>query len=449
MIKQCAVTDIQSRSECNCYDGSGFLPLITSNMYCTVDKHNAGIFLNNKIKVCMPRKEYMDESYQYCSDENYFDSFSLDDFIQDFIVTNDGFLYTPGGDKVKTSVCIDTAAGHLKRLHEAIREAKKIHGDDLIIMAGNVSSVEAFVELAKTGVDYIRVGIGGGSGCNTTNNTGVGQEDLGKLIKDCWSARYSVYRMTRGRLEAEMKVRTILGSEINPDLIEKYNLNKVKIVADGISSYIKLCQQKYNFNDNGYAAIIKLLNAGSDMVMIGGLFAQCVESAGQKAFKTINGDYRIDLPFNSLSLEEAIQLYFKQGNLYVKLSGMSTVEEQKKYNTYVPKIGDKFRIKRDIERGIDYLHTLVEIDDQQFYWHGNYGNGGKACGHLLESLIFNNHVQRPSEGSTKWLSVRFLLKEWLFGSDNQDEYPYLNGFINSLKSAMSYTGSRTLNEFKS
>lgn len=390
MIKQCAVTDIQSRSECNCYDGSGFLPLITSNMYCTVDKHNAGIFLNNKIKVCMPRKEYMDESYQYCSDENYFDSFSLDDFIQDFIVTNDGFLYTPGGDKVKTSVCIDTAAGHLKRLHEAIRKAKEIHGDDLIIMAGNVSSVEAFEELAKTNVDYIRVGIGGGGGCNTTSNTGVGQEDLYYLIQECYRLR-----------EVNKKDLEYFAKKFPTAKVQPHNISKVKIVADGISSYIKRCQQKYNFNDNGYAAIIKLLNSGADLVMIGGLFAQCVESAGEKAFKTINGDYRIDLPFNSLSLEEAIQLYFKQGNLYVKLSGMSTVEEQKKYQP-----------AQHVSQGLKEVNL------------------------------------KPSEGSTKWVPVRWTLENWLQGSDKQDEYPYLNGFVNSLKSAMSYTGSKTLNEFK-
>lgn len=56
---------------------------------------------------------------------------------------------------------------------------------------------------------------------------------------------------------------------------------------------------------------------------------------------------------------------------------------------------------------------------------------------------------KPSEGSTKWVPVRWTLNQWLQGSDKQDEYPYLNGFVNSLKSAMSYTGSKTLNEFKS
>lgn len=177
-----------------------------------------------------------------------------------------------------------------------------------------------------------------------------------------------------------------------------------------------------------------------------GLFAQCVEGAGQKAFKTTHGDYRIDLPFNSLSLEEAIQLYFKQGNLHVKLSGMSTVEEQKKYKQWQPVNGELVGIKvfsnwsqgTYIGLDADGINHLVRENEE----------GGSHIFRSTEIKQIESFI-KPSEGSTKWLPVRFLLKEWLFGSDNQDEYPYLMGFVNALKSAMSYTGSKTLNEFKS
>jgi len=428
MIKQCAVTDIQSRSECVPYDATCFLPLITSNMYSVVDKHNASIYLNSKIKVCMPRKEYMDESYQYCSDENYFDSFSLDDFIQDFITTDDGFLHNSTGDKVKTSVCIDTAAGHLKKLHNAIREAKKIHGDSLVIMAGNVSSVEAFVELAKTGVDYIRVGIGGGSGCNTTNNTGVGQEDLGELIYWC-------RKIQKMNIQAFAKTNS-------PNQIQKaehIHLCKVRIVADGISSYIKLCQQKYNFNDNGYAAIIKLLNSGADLVMVGGLFAQCVESAGEKGCFYDNS---FDCPINNISAARLIKERYinaedRVGSVKVKISGMSTVEEQRKYKEPGSYENWLKVINNDIADNFkeDYAKYSDGDQTEEDYYNANYKYWDSKC-------------VKSSEGSIKWVPVRWTLNEWLNGSSNQDEYPYLNGFINSLKSAMSYTGSKTLNKFK-
>ena len=363
MIQQKA-KGLNSRSEAIPYLEDGFLPLITAPMYSVVDDSNYQLFLDNKIQVCLPRRtSYLPQDFQ-----KSFLSISLSDFKTLFI--NNHHLFVVIGKKKK--VCIDTANGNMPQLHEAIREAKNIHGDDLIIMAGNVSSVEAFVELAKTGADYIRVGIGGGSGCNTTNNTGVGQENLSELIYWCKKTQ---------KMNLREFAKTNTPTTIHQTTLD--NLTKVKIVADGISSYIKLCQQKYNFNDNGYAAIIKLLNVGADLVMIGGLFAQCYESAGEKAF--------------------AINKETRSSQDLVKVSGMSTIEEQTKYKEPT-----------------------------------NLGTQDLSVPRL-----------KPSEGSTKWVPVRWTLENWLQGSDKQDEYPYLNGFVNSLKSAMSYIGSRTLNEFKS
>ena len=384
MIQQKA-KGLNSRSEAVPYLEDGFLPLITAPMYSVVDENNYQIFLDNKVRVCLPRNvgislnvsaDKLDPIY-----EQVWCSVSLQQFV-DYWCRLDSPAAMMKSDGIPDLICVDTANGNMQQLHEAIREAKKIHGDKLVIMAGNVSSVEAFVELAKTGVDYIRVGIGGGSGCNTTNNTGVGQEDLGILIHQC---NYLRNEFSNPIFKEGLHNYPFFGKFRRTDYtqIELANIRNVKIVADGISSYIKLCQQKYNFNDNGYAAIIKLLNSGANLVMIGGLFAQCYESAGEKAF--------------------AINKETRSSQDLVKVSGMSTVEEQKKY-------------KEPTNLGTQDL---------------------------------NVPRLKPSEGSTKWVPVRWTLGEWLQGSDKQDEHPYLNGFVNSLKSAMSYTGSKTLNEFKS
>lgn len=396
MIKQCAVTDIESRSECNPYDSTGFLPLIVAPMYSCVNKHNAHIFLENKIKICMPRKEYMDETYINCSNENYFDSYSLQEFIENFINSEDGFLNDSNYNKVKTSVCIDTAAGHLKKLHDAIRKAKEIHGDKLIIMAGNVASVETFVELAKTGVDYIRVGIGGGGGCNTTSNTGVGQEDLGELIKFCDSIR---------KENPKKNIPQWYQYSVNWSKEDTKNINKVKIVADGISSYIRYCQKEYGFNDNGYAAINKLLFAGADLVMIGKLFAQCVESTGDKGQKLDHEVYDIDF--------DKITEYFNAGELVTQYAGMSTQAAQKMYKALEIH-------PSKVEESKELTSYALEIS-----------------GNLIQNI-------KPSEGSVQWIPVRWSLSEWLNGSQNQDESPYLMGWVNSIKSAMRYTGKKTL-----
>lgn len=398
MIQQKA-KGLNSRSEAIPYLEDGFLPLITAPMYSVVDENNYQIFLDNKVRVCLPRNvgislnvsaDKLDPIY-----EQVWCSVSLQQFV-DYWCRLDSPAAMMKSDGIPDLICVDTANGNMQQLHDAIREAKKIHGDSLIIMAGNVSSVEAFISLSLTGVDYIRIGIGGGSGCNTTNNTGVGQEDLGWLIRQC-------KEFIRGTSkEISSFTPNADGTFKHPDWEKLYNdrvnISKVKIVADGISSYVKLCQQKYNFNDNGYAAIIKLLNSGADLVMIGGLFAQCVESAGDKSIEIAG-------PRTILRQDGAQWRWNNQKckDVFVKISGMSTIEEQKKYKEPT-----------------------------------NLGTQDLSVPRL-----------KPSEGSTKWVPVRWTLGEWLQGSDKQDEHPYLNGFVNSLKSAMSYTGSKTLNEFKS
>jgi hypothetical protein len=182
MIQQTA-RGLNSRSEANPFDENGFLPLITAPMYSVVDDTNYQLFLDNKIRVCMPRSTGFDGELNWMKNEQVFTSCSLEQFKELFVDQYESV------DTIKQCICIDTANGNMPALHDAIKQAKEIHGDNLIIMAGNVASVEAFVELAKTGVDYIRVGIGSGGACNTTSNTGVGQEDLEGLIERCKRAQ--------------------------------------------------------------------------------------------------------------------------------------------------------------------------------------------------------------------------------------------------------------------
>lgn len=371
MVTQSAI-GLNSRSEADPFDENGFLPLITAPMYSVVNESNYQIFLDNKIQVCLPRNITFSNMRKF----NGFVSYSLEDFKKYFIDLT-GQDYLP-------KVCIDTANGNMEILHDIIKKAKEIHGDKLVIMAGNVASVEAFVELAKTGVDYIRVGIGGGLSCNTTSNTGVGQEDLEYLIRECYQYKKNYPSFLRGH-----------------EIIDKtqvQNIQNVKIVADGISSYIKLCQDKYGFNDNGYAAINKLLFAGADLVMIGKLFAQCIESAGEKSLQGLQGV--------QLSKYESLSDLFKKTRnkleMVVKYSGMSTQTEQVKYKP-LTNLGAK-----DL--------SVPEL--------------------------------KPSEGSVQWIPVRFLLRDWIKGNSEQDNYPFLMGFENALRSAMSYTGAKTLQEFK-
>ena len=413
---------LNSRQEAIPFDKDGFLPLITAPMYSVVDETNYQVFLNNKVHVCLPRGEKM------TIDDKYFSSVSLQDFNKYYINAHYGksswkelidttSIFLKKTRKVK--VCIDTANGNMPQLHEAIRKAKELHGDSIIIMAGNVGSENAFLELAKTGVDYIRVGIGGGAACNTTANTGVGQHSLGGLIWECNNTR----ERYKTALTNDNGYRRTEGWE---------NVANVKIVADGISSYIKFCQEQWGFYDNGYAAINTLLYNGADLVMIGSLFTQCLESAGEKGITSFNGvesfevwnNRRLSSGVFGLPQIDSFEDLFKRQNrrigLVVKLQGMSTKEAQKKY-------------RNPIESGqmeiIDFQTGTSEVIGEPIHYYGNR--------------------IRPSEGKTIWVPVRWTLNEWLYGNGT-DELP---GFVNMLKSAMAYLGATKLeeinNEFKS
>lgn len=379
MIPQANKSFINSRDKCNPYYNNEYLPLIVAPMSSVIDENNYDIFIKNKVQICLPRTI---ETIFW--EDDIFISLSLQEFIDEFLERVESFIG-------KRYVCIDTANGNMNILHEAIIAAKEKHGDNLIIMTGNVATVSAFVTLALTGVDYIRIGIGGSNNaCTTTKNVGVGQVDLEDLIRQCYNAKKS----TKDSIES------FKGSVENPnsdyykkypEVLEKHkeyyynavNLKKVKIVADGISTYIKQCQEKYGFNDNGYAAINKLLYYGADLVMVGALFAQCLESAAEKYIKAND-------KFHKITQEEATNEY-PSADIYSMYYGMSTTHAQRQYKA-------------------------SEL--------------------------------RPSEGSIKYLPIKYRLSEWLYGSSNQDEYPYLMGYVNSLKSAMSYTNVENVENFK-
>lgn len=69
---------------------------------------------------------------------------------------------------------IDVAHGHHKNVLEMIKWCKNNLDDKVDIIAGNIATVQAAMELETYGADGLRVGIGGGSLCTTRIKTGFG-----------------------------------------------------------------------------------------------------------------------------------------------------------------------------------------------------------------------------------------------------------------------------------
>ena len=141
---------------------------------------------------------------------------------------------------------IDSAHGHSKNVIETIKSIKK-EFIDIDVIGGNIATAEAAIELAKAGVDAVKVGMGPGSICTTRIIAGIGVPQISAII----------------------------------DIRKALEGKEVKIIADG----------GIRFSGD----IAKAIAAGADTVMLGSLFAGTEEAPGKielfqgRSFKTYRG----------------------------------------------------------------------------------------------------------------------------------------------------------------
>src|SRR5512146_2321358 len=149
--------------------------------------------------------------------------------------------------KAKVDVLvIDSAHAHSTRVLEAVRTVKaKLPEVELI--AGNVATFDGACELASTGVDAIKVGMGPGSICTTRIVTGAGVPQITAIAESCRAVRDA----------------------------------GIPVIADGGVKYS--------------GDVTKALAAGASAVMLGSLFAGTDESPGEtilyqgRTFKSYRG----------------------------------------------------------------------------------------------------------------------------------------------------------------
>ena len=134
-------------------------------------------------------------------------------------------------------ITIDVAHGYSALMQEMLSHVKKVMGDSIFIIAGNVCNPEGVSALASWGADAVKVGIGQGSPCTTKDKTGFTMPMFTSVLK-CGKTFASQEDFTKNR--------------------------RVPIIADG------------GVRCNG--DIAKALVAGADIVMAGGLFACCSDS---------------------------------------------------------------------------------------------------------------------------------------------------------------------------
>ena len=141
---------------------------------------------------------------------------------------------------------IDSAHGHSQNVIKTIKNIKNKF-KDIDIIGGNIATAEGALELAKAGVDAVKVGMGPGSICTTRIIAGIGVPQITAIL--------------------EIK-KALKDSNVN-------------IIADG----------GIRFSGD----IAKAIAAGADSVMLGGLFAGTEEAPGKvelfqgRSFKIYRG----------------------------------------------------------------------------------------------------------------------------------------------------------------
>ena len=178
LIKPAITSDISSRDDVNLLDENGMLPLMTAPMDTVVCAENIDAFQNNGIYPIVPRTATINHNRLALNivSNNNFVALGLDQFIEVYITNKEPI-------KHKNYICLDIANGHMKKLADIIFKSKQIHGDNLILMVGSVANPNTYFNLSEIGADYIRIGIGSGAACITSQQTGIGYP-LGSLIHD-------------------------------------------------------------------------------------------------------------------------------------------------------------------------------------------------------------------------------------------------------------------------
>lgn len=178
MIIPSKVSNIEHRGECDPFHKDGYLPIFTAPMSTVVNEENYQIFEDNKIHAILPRNISYDIRLEYALN-NKWAAFSLQEF-EDFFC-DEG--YVKHYIKHKKKVLIDIANGHMKKLFVIAKKAKRLYGESLQLMIGNVANPKTYEEVLKCGADYVRLGIGSGAGC-FVEGTKVLTENGEKNIED-------------------------------------------------------------------------------------------------------------------------------------------------------------------------------------------------------------------------------------------------------------------------
>lgn len=232
-----AVSTVEHRKDVNTFTNKNKFPIFTAPMASIVNEINYDNLSAHGLNVIIPRSVNWTTRLALI-EKGVWTAVGLKEaeFLFDHLVITEGQV---------VRLCIDQANGHMESLLALCKKFKDTFGHRIKLMTGNIANPYAYRHYALAGVDYIRVGIGGGNVCTTSVQTGI-HYPMGSLL-------------TKLKEEKDFVKKAI-------ELKASYK-SVPKIIADGGFKRIDQC--------------VKALALGADFIMLGEILAKSEEACGE------------------------------------------------------------------------------------------------------------------------------------------------------------------------
>lgn len=228
------------------------------------------------------------------------------------------------------AIVVDTAHGHTKGVLDKIKFIKK-HYAEVDVVAGNIATPEAALDLINAGADAVKVGIGPGAICTTRVVAGVGMPQLS-----------AIYEISREAMK-----------------------HGVPMIADGGIRYS--------------GDIVKALAAGAQSIMAGSLFAGTEEAPGS----TIIYQGRKFKSYRGMGSVEAMQegskdRYFQDNEDEISKLVPEGISARVPYKGTLNEV--TYQLQGGLRAGMGYVgaQNIKELHDVQFV---KVSGAGVAEGH--------------------------------------------------------------------
>lgn len=250
-----AVTSsIKHRADVNPFYGHK-LPIFVAPMTCLIDSKNWETFYKSKVIPIWPIRDANNKERAMPNSLLFgWTAMTVEEFKWAFKEHN----ASTDVPECYYKILIDCANGNMEQLFSLVKSAKAEYGRALSVMIGNIANPETYIECCKVGVDYVRVGIGGGSGCTTSVQTGI-HASMPWILEGIKEVKKEVCRY----------------------------MPLTKVVADG--------------GITNSSRAIKCLALGADYVMMGKAFAECKEG-GTATVRFYNKDHKYPDEFTAQHL---------------------------------------------------------------------------------------------------------------------------------------------------